>query len=206
MAQVTFPVRVFAAMKIKFLVVTNAAGGINPSYKVGDIAVLEDHMGIPLLAGNNPLVGPNIAQLGPRFPSMSDIYAFPIRRFVLDSAATLGIAHKVHSGIYCYVSGPQYETKTEIRFLHMVGVDAVGMSTVPEVVVARHANMQVLGLSLITNAIDFQAEPRLPDATASHKSSVTHEEVLKASVDFAGDLLALVNHVIRNLPDALLET
>ncbi|KAJ1500201.1 hypothetical protein HMI54_011033 [Coelomomyces lativittatus] len=193
--------------------------------------VIEDHLGMPLMAGNNPLVGPNLPMLGPRFPSMSEVYSLALRRCVFEVGEQLNLLSKLHSGIYGYVSGPQYETKTEIRCLHMLGIDAVGMSTVPEVVIAKHAGLHVLGVSMITNCIDHQREhPNLKvqalqnqkkkQAGSLSKSetnkdedpiklngtvkTVTHEEVLKAGIDFADDMLKLIKEVILQLPENLI--
>ncbi|KAI9216933.1 purine nucleoside phosphorylase-like protein [Blastocladiella britannica] len=211
MQQVTFPIRVMCMLGIKLLVVTNAAGGLNENFNVGDIMVFEDHIGLPMIAGNNPLVGPNIEAVGPRFPPTSDAYPRAVRKHVFRTAHSLGLLHKVHSGIYCFVSGPQYETRAECRMLRSLGGDAVGMSTAPEVVIARHAGIKVLGLSLITNKVvskrEYSAKEEAElEVTGKHdeipKENVvhaSHAEVLAASQDFAKDIMALVEKSIEGL-------
>lgn len=149
----SFPIRVFALLGIKTLIVTNAAGGLNEGFEVGDIMIINDHIGMPGLAGQNPLVGKNIPQFGPRFPATSDAYDFALRYLAVATAHDLGLADHIQEGTYCFVAGPSYETRAEARFLQSVGGDAVGMSTVPEVLLARHCGIKVLGLSLITNKV-----------------------------------------------------
>ena len=143
------------------MIVTNAAGGLRDGYAVGDVAVVRDHVAMPLLAGNGPLVGPNDDEMGPRFPSTSDLYDGALRGIAEDAADALGYRDFLRPGAtYAFVSGPQYESRAECAFLRSAGADAVGMSTVPEVVAAHHAGMAVLCLSLITNKVVF------PDAEA----------------------------------------
>lgn len=165
MADVVFPVRVMAALGIEALVVTNAAGGIRKSLQVGDLMVLTDHINF---MGCNPLLGPNEANLGPRFPDMSHAYT-PELRIILDRRAeSLGI--RLSSGVYLAVSGPSYETPAEIRMFRQWGADAVGMSTVPEVIAANHCGVQVLGLSCITNV-----------AAGMGQTALNHAEVQQAT-------------------------
>lgn len=144
--QVTFPIRVLARLGIGAMVVTNAAGGINADYGKGALVVLRDHIN---LQGQNPLTGANDDRLGLRHPDMTDAYNARFRRLALDEAQRLGV--EVHEGVYAAVAGPSFETPAEIRFLRTIGADLVGMSTVHEVIVARHMGIAVLGLSLVTN-------------------------------------------------------
>ncbi len=144
--QITLPVRVMNAMGISLLIVSNASGGLNPNYRVGDIMVLDDHIN---LMTDNPLVGINDEALGPRFPDMSQ----PYDRTLADQALSIARRENIvaHRGVYAALSGPCYETRAEYRFLRTIGADVVGMSTVPEVVVAAHAGLKVLALSAVTN-------------------------------------------------------
>ena len=170
--QVTFPVRVLHALGAKTLVVSNACGGMHPLWGAGDLMLIADHIN---LLGDNPLTGPNDDRLGPRFPDMSDAYDAELR--VLARAVALARGIELREGVYVAVSGPNLETRAEYRFLRAIGADVVGMSTVPEVIVAVHAGMRVLGLSIITDlclpdnlepatveqiiAVANRAEPRL---------------------------------------------
>lgn len=144
--QVTFPIRVMLMMGIKKLIVTNAAGGINQDYSPGDLVLIKDHLN---LMGANPLRGINISTLGPRFPDLSEAYSVEMRELGRKILMDLGL--KPHEGVYAAVSGPSYETPAEIRFLKTIGADLVGMSTVPEVIVANHGGAEVLGVSCVTN-------------------------------------------------------
>lgn len=146
MHEVTFPVRLMKAMGMQGLIVTNAAGGINEDYCPGDIVILQDHIN---LMGNNPLKGSNISTQGPRFPDLSEAYDPKWREVALRLMADLGL--KAQQGVYAALSGPSYETPAEIRYLRTIGADLVGMSTVPEVIVANHGGMRVLGISCVTN-------------------------------------------------------
>ena len=160
--EVTFPVRVFNLLGIKTLVLTNAAGGINVQLTQGALMMISDHVN---LMGVNPLRGPNDERFGPRFPDMSAVYSRELQELVIDEAKAIGV--EVRRGIYGALSGPSYETPAEIHLLRNLGADAVGMSTVPEAIVARHMDLEVLGISCITNmAAGISDEP------------INHEEVM----------------------------
>jgi purine-nucleoside phosphorylase len=146
MEQVTFPIRVMQKMDVDTLIVSNACGGMNPGYRRGDLMRLDDHIN---LIGENPLRGPNLDELGPRFPDMSEPYDRGLGALADRVALEAGI--RLHVGVYVAVAGPNLETRAEYRFLRTIGADVVGMSTVPEVIVARHANMRVLGVSIVTD-------------------------------------------------------
>eukprot|EP01039_Chlorochromonas_danica_P004101 gene4101-4490_t len=189
MDKVVMPVRVMRMMGVKLLIVTNAAGGLNPNYEVGDIVVIQDHFGLPVMAGNTPLRGPNDDDLGPRFPAMSDAYDPFLQKLVLEAAAQLSLTNKVRKdGTYCFLSGPTYETRAECRFLRNIG-DCVGMSTVPEAIAAKHCGMKVLGLSLITNKVIIDK---------NDNSTANHEEVLEAVKMSGQDVESVVKAVLAN--------
>lgn len=160
--EVTFPVRTFGLLGVKTLVLTNAAGGINVQLTQGALMVISDHVN---LMGVNPLRGPNDERFGPRFPDMSSVYSPELQELVVEEAKAISV--EVRRGIYCALSGPSYETPSEIHLLRNLGADAVGMSTVPEAIVARHMGLEVLGISCITNmAAGISDEP------------INHEEVM----------------------------
>ncbi|HEX2034413.1 MAG TPA: purine-nucleoside phosphorylase, partial [Chloroflexota bacterium] len=189
MAEVTFGIRLLGALGVTTLIVTNAAGGLNPAFRAGDVMLIADHIFLPGLAGFHPLRGPNDERRGPRFPAMSDAYDAALRTLTLDLHRASGpTSLRLHHGVYAMVSGPSYETSAELRLLRLAGADAVGMSTCPEVVVARHQGMRVLGLSLIANAA-------LPDQA----QVLTHEEVLATAARSAAALEQLVRGIIRRL-------
>lgn len=182
--QVTFPVRVMKALGVSVLIVSNACGGLNPLYRRGDLMLIDDHIN---LLGANPLVGPNEPSLGPRFPDMSEPYS---RRLLqIAERCALERAQKVHRGVYVAVTGPNLETRAEYRFLRLIGADVVGMSTVPECIVARHMDMEVLGISIITDEC-------FPDAL----QPVHLEHVLEAAAMAEPILTNLVTDVITSLP------
>ncbi len=157
MQEVTFPVRVFARMGIKTLFVSNAAGGVNPDFHVGDLMIITDHINrMP-----NPLVGPNMEEFGPRFPDMTTVYSRRIRTIAQRQAEVMGI--KLKEGVYLASTGPTYETLAEYRYFAIIGADAVGMSTVPEVIVARHSGMEIFGMSVITNEAAMLSDTCLND-------------------------------------------
>jgi purine-nucleoside phosphorylase len=186
--QVVFPVRVMQVLGIKTLIVTNAAGGLNPQFQAGELMLISDHLNMIGMAGSNPLFGPNDDSLGPRFPDMSQAYDPHLRSIARQVAREHEIP--LHVGVYAGLSGPSFETPAEIRFLRTIGADAVGMSTVPEVIVARHGGIRVLGISGISNLL-------VPEATAGHET--THEEVLSAGEEIVPRLTTLICGVLGRL-------
>lgn len=188
MQQITFPVRVLRALGCEMLFVTNAAGGLIPAWQVGDIMAITDHLFLPGMAGHHPLRGPNDDRLGPRFPAMLHAYDPLLIELALTTAQTQNLT--LRQGIYAMLSGPAFETGAELRMLQILGASAVGMSTAPEVIVARHAGMRVLGLSLITNMA-------LPDG-----SPANHEEVITAGVEARPRFGALVQGILESLAEA----
>ncbi len=183
----TLPVRVMRLLGAHTLIVTNAAGGVNAAYKAGDFMLIRDHINMPGLAGSNPLIGPNDERFGTRFPPLVQAYDAELRSLARSVAATWSEV-TLHEGVYTMVGGPNYETGAELRFLRMIGTDAVGMSTVPEVLVARHAGMRVVGLSLITNT-----------ATGEETAEVNHAEVLTVADVARPKFAALVRGIIRGI-------
>jgi purine-nucleoside phosphorylase len=188
MATAAFGVRLLRALGVETLIVTNAAGGLNPEYAAGDLMVLRDHIFLPGMAGFHPLRGPNDEAAGPRFPAMVGAYDAALRRMAREEAARLGV--RCHEGVYVMVAGPSYETSAELLFLRAIGADAVGMSTCPEVVVARHAGLRVLGIALIANL-----------ALADQPDVLTHDAVVAASRRAAASLAAVLAAVVERLPD-----
>jgi purine-nucleoside phosphorylase len=188
--QVVFPVRVMQALGVETLIVTNAAGGLDPAFRPGEMMLITDHINVIGMSGNNPLVGPNDPMLGPRFPSMSQAYDPGMRRIAEEVAQEEDLP--LRKGVYAGLAGPSYESPAEIRFLRLVGADAVGMSTVPEVTVARHAGMRVLGVSGITNLA-------LTDPAPGQETN--HEEVLTVGQVLVPRLTALVCGVLARLKD-----
>lgn len=184
MAEVVFPVRVLHALGARTLIVTNAAGGLNRLYRAGDLMVIVDHINF---MGTNPLVGPNEDDLGTRFPDMSAAYDPALVALAEEAAVALGIP--LRRGVYLGVSGPSYETPAELRLMARWGADAVGMSTVHEVITARHAGMRVLGFSAIADM-----------ATGEVVASVTHEDVLTVMRRLEPDFVRLVRRVVAALP------
>ena len=181
--QVTFPVRVMAGLGVKTLVVTNAAGGLNPLFKSGDLMLICDHIN---LMGDNPLAGDNIDAWGPRFPDLSQVYDRPLRENAEAVARRLGIV--LRQGVYVAVKGPSLETPAETRFLRQIGADAVGMSTVPEVIVAVHAGLRVLGISVLSNL-------NLPDAMAPIAIEAIIDTVARAEPHLVELLLGVIQEV-----------
>ena len=182
--RVTFPVRVLRLLGAGTLVVTNACGGMNPLWQPGDLVLLDDHIN---LLGDNPLVGPNLDELGPRFPDMSEPYDRGLQRLAEQCALELGIP--LRRGVFVAVSGPNLETRAEYRMLRALGADVVGMSTVPEVIVARHAGMRVLGFSIITDSC-------LPDALEPADIAT----IIRTARSAEPRLAALLTLVLERLP------
>jgi len=180
---IAFPVRVFARMGIRAVILTNAAGGINRSYQQGALVVLSDHIN---LQGHNPLVGPNDDRFGQRFPDMTQAYWKPYREIARKAAEKLG--KSLHEGVYAALLGPNYETPAEIRYLNAIGADLVGMSTVAEVIAARHMGLKVLAISCVTNmAAGILDEP------------LNHQEVLETGERVKADFEALLRAVIKEI-------
>lgn len=191
-AKCSMPVRVMKLMGAQYLIATNAAGGINPNYKVGDIMLMRDHINMMGLAGNSPLKGPNDSRFGPRFPQMTNAYSADLIALAIKVANEMGIEKEVHQGVYTCLGGPHYETIAELRMLHALGVDAVGMSTVHEVITARHSNMTVLAFSLITNKCPISYDEGSDDET-------THEEVVMVGQKRQKVYRELVCRIIREI-------
>jgi purine-nucleoside phosphorylase len=187
--RVTFPIRVFSRLGIKAVLLTNAAGGINLQLEQGALVVLKDHIN---LQGGNPLLGPNDDRFGVRFPDMSEAYASDFRKLALEQGKRLGI--KISDGVYVVVPGPSYETPAEIRFFRTIGADLVGMSTVPETIVARHCGMKVLAISCVTNM-----------AAGILDQPLDHAEVLETGERVKNSFVALLKAVIPRMAESLRE-
>jgi len=185
--EVAFPVRVFARMGVKAVILTNAAGGIKREFVQGRLAVISDHINLQAV---NPLAGPNDEHFGPRFPDMSEAYDKRFRELTLAEGRSLGI--NVGEGVYAALAGPNYETPAEIHYLRSIGADLVGMSTVPEVIAARHSGMRVLGISCVTNA-----------AAGVLDRPLDHSEVLETAERVNGQFIGLLRAVIPDLARAL---
>ena len=185
-SQIGLPIRVMQRLGVKTLVVTNASGGLNDQFFAGDLMLIKDHLSFLPMAGENPLRGPNLDEFGPRFPDMSQTYDLRLIALAEEAAAEEGLV--LRKGVYVCISGPSFETPADCRFLKMAGADAVGMSTVPEVIVARHGGMSILGIASITNKID-------PDGT----NKATHEEVLAVGDQIVPRLTLVLRGVLRRL-------
>jgi purine-nucleoside phosphorylase len=186
MAQVTLPVRVMQRLGIEILIVTNAAGAINPDFMPGDVMLITDHLNLAGMAGLNPLIGPNLDELGPRFPDMSQAYD----RALCELARKVAEDNKLllREGVYAGLSGPSFESPADLRFLLLAGADSVGMSTVPEVIVARHGGTRVLGFSGISNKANLDGN-----------TITSHEEVLESGRMLVPKLEILIRGVLRAL-------
>ena len=186
--EITFPIRVMKRLGVGKLILTNAAGGVNPGFRAGDLMLIVDHLNFVGMAGQNPLIGPNASAFGTRFPSMTHTYARSLRKAALASAQELRIT--LRQGVYAFLAGPNFETPAEVRYLRLVGADAVGMSTVPEALVAVHAGIEVLGISTITNVAVDQLD--------SDKET-SAEEVMETGGTVVPQLTALLTAVIRRM-------
>jgi purine-nucleoside phosphorylase len=183
MKQITFPVRVMSKLGVHTLLISNACGGMNPQYRRGDIMIIEDHIN---LLGDNPLIGPNLDEFGPRFPDMSE----PWSKKLIEIAENIAKENEIRyqKGVFVAVSGPNLETKAEYRFLHMIGADCVGMSTVPENIVAIHSGMRVLGLSVVTDEC-------FPDTL----QPVNIQEIIETANTAEPKLTLIMKEVIRQM-------
>ena len=202
MQQVTLPVRVFRQLGVEILMLTNAAGGLNKQYHTGDMMLINDHINYVGMAGENPLRGPNDPELGPRFLDMSRTYDRELRELALAVATEEKLP--LHQGVYVGLAGPTFETPADVRFLRMIGGDAVGMSTVPEAIVARHGGMRVMGVSGISNvAIDVIDGAGGNDTLAGGLGNDTliggHEEVLEAGALLVPRMTSLICGVLARL-------
>jgi purine-nucleoside phosphorylase len=185
--EVTFPMRVFKQLGIRAAILTNAAGAINLEYDQGALVVIRDHIN---LQGANPLIGPNDERFGPRFPDMTNAYGKKYRDIALAEAKRLGM--KIHDGVYAALSGPSYETPAEIRYLKAIGADLVGMSTVPEVIVARHMGMRVLGISCVTNM-----------AAGIVDREINHSEVMETGERVKNQFVKLLRAILPQIAQDL---
>ena len=181
MQEVVFPIRVLKYLGIRTLILSNAAGGVNKDFKVGDLMIISDHISQFM---ENPLVGKNEDALGPRFPDMNEPYSFTLIAKAKEIASTLDI--HVHEGVYVGVTGPTFETRSEYRMVHAIGGDAVGMSTVPEVIAAAHMGLPVFAMSVITDL-----------GSPENTHAVSHEEVLKAAKEAEPKMTAIVKQLIQ---------
>ncbi|MBD1378696.1 purine-nucleoside phosphorylase [Metabacillus arenae] len=181
--KVTSPVRVMKEMGVETMIVTNAAGGVNENFDAGDLMIITDHINN---LGTNPLIGPNDSELGVRFPDMSQAYDKELRALAKKAAEKMNI--RVREGVYVANTGPSYETPAEIRYLRTMGADAVGMSTVPEVIVARHSNMRVLGISCISNM-----------AAGILDQPLSHDEVMETTEKVKSNFLNLVKEIVQQI-------
>ena len=186
MPRIGLPVRVMQRLGVNTVILTNAAGGINPDFSAGDLMLITDHLSLLPMTGPNPLRGPNLDEFGPRFPDMSQVYDKELLAIAQKVSDDLNL--NVRRGIYVGLSGPSFETPADCRFLRLAGADAVGMSTVPEAIVARHGGLRVLGISGISNKIDINGN-----------NVASHEEVLEAGKVIVPKLTALIKGVLARL-------
>jgi purine-nucleoside phosphorylase len=189
MDQVVLPIRVMASLGIKTIILTNAAGGLNPSFSAGDIMLIQDHINLPGMVGEGPLMGPNDDSVGPRFLSMTQTYDRSLRELARRVAQEANIT--LRQGVYCGLSGPTFESPAEARMIRGWGADAVGMSTVHEVIAARHMGVRVMAFSSITNQVVDQIDTDL---------ETNHEEVLEVGKMIVPRLMQLLRGVLREMP------
>ena len=186
MGQVTLPVRVMQRLGLEIMIVTNAAGGVNPDFVPGDVMLITDNLNLMGMSGLNPLMGPNLDELGPRFPDMSQAYDKELSAIARKVSQEQGI--NLREGVYCGLSGPSFESPADLRFLRLAGSDAVGMSTVPEVIVARHGGLRVLGLSGISNKANLDGS-----------TVTTHQEVIEAGKVITPKVEKIIRGVLKSL-------
>ncbi|MBE9524798.1 MAG: purine-nucleoside phosphorylase [Chloroflexi bacterium] len=186
MDKVTLPIRVMQRLGVEIMIVTNAAGAVHPDFEPGDLMMINDHINLIGMAGPNPLRGPNLDEFGMRFPDMSRPYDLQLSAVAREVAASQGIV--LHEGVYICLAGPSFETPADLRFLRAIGVDAVGMSTVPEVTVARHGGLRVLGISGISNKANLDGN-----------TITTHEEVLEAGEIMVPKLIEVIRGILKTL-------
>ncbi len=186
MGQVTLPVRIMQRMGIPSMIVTNAAGGVHPDFEPGDVMLITDQINLMGMSGLNPLMGPNLDEIGPRFPDMSQPYDRAYGEIARNVASENGIT--LREGVYVGLCGPSFESPADLRFLRLAGADAVGMSTVPEVIIARHGNMRVLGLSGISNKANLDGS-----------TVTTHEEVIEAGKVITPKVEKIIRGVLRGM-------
>ncbi|MDI9475880.1 MAG: purine-nucleoside phosphorylase [Natronincolaceae bacterium] len=180
MGEVTFPVRVMKAMGVELLLVTNACGALNPNLYPGALVVINDHIN---MTGNNPLIGPNYSELGPRFPDMSDAYDKDLIQLVHRVGDKIGV--ETHEGVYVSISGPAYSSKAESKMFRLIGADTIGMSTVPEVIVAKHSGLKVIGISCVTDMAIFEGS-----------ETISHEQVMEIADKTRPKFISLVKSII----------
>jgi len=185
-----FPIRVMHGLGARKMVITGAAGGLNPDYKVGDFMIIKDHLSLALWGGMNPLMGKNDERFGPRFPAMSQAYCRDLQKITEQTAADLGMSEAVHKGVYTMFSGPSYETIAECRLFRSWGGDCVAMSVAPEVIVAAHCGMKILAIAMITNCCILDYET---------KEVANHAEVVEVANERAKDMQTLVAELMPKI-------
>jgi len=191
--QISFPIKVMRMLGVELVMVTCAAGGIDPDFSVGDVMIIKDHISFPVMGGFTPLIGPNDERFGVRFPSLQNAYDRELRAQLKQCAVNLGFGNFIKEGILCNVFGPTYETTAELRMMRLFGISAVGMSTIPEVITARHAGMKVIGFALVTNKCSLEYED------GADLEGPNHSEVLETSMKKTKDLEQLALEFFRSV-------